>query len=90
MTILSIWWQNKVAQKWQFVLKRRQYITIKVTTMPFDRKEYDKNRDKTAIKCHICGGSYVKRNKDRHAQAQKHIKAYDLWMKGLHSMVDEE
>ena len=71
-------------------IKEESIHYYKETTMPFDRKEYDNNRDNTTIRCNICGGSHIVRNKKRHARTKKHVKAYDLWMKGLHSIVDEE
>jgi len=58
--------------------------------MPFDQKAYDAMRDNTSIKCHICGGSFSRKTRVRHARAKKHIREYDQWMKGLHSMVEEE
>ena len=57
---------------------------------PKQRKEYDANRDKTKIICHICGGSSNKKGQSRHLRTNKHIVAYDSWMRGLYSVVDDE
>jgi hypothetical protein len=59
-------------------------------TLPEQKVKKVRTYDKTRVLCPVCMRMYIKKRRTEHIHITKHTEAYVGYMRGLHSMVENE